>query len=373
MKTFLFAIFLFSISICMGQSKLTDPATDCEYVLPWTCDECTMKWSGDCLDGTPSGSGVLSVFHGENEIMTYEGEMENGNFNGEGSYRDGMNKMEGEFENGNLVSSANPHRSYRNATIDTTTFNKTDAWEAKPLVTKQIKNIYFTFPGEGYAFENRDTLVEQCMDALNKNLQIIEDPDYTEFTRIIFVTSKKEMLLVADIAVSGAANIYARTIHMVVSNDDEVEDKKLRKPPITHEMMHMVAMTAWGMPPMNCTWLNEGLATYAANDCSGYTVAEIYRFFLEKDMLIPTDSLTNNFYQTEEMIGYHQAAYITEYLISNYGIQKLEALWKNGFTSFENIYGLPFSQMVEELNKQILKSLPEAPAIDWATFSSGCE
>lgn len=35
--------------------------------------------------------------------MRYEGEMKNGKFDGEGSYRDGMNEIAGKFEDGNYL------------------------------------------------------------------------------------------------------------------------------------------------------------------------------------------------------------------------------------------------------------------------------
>lgn len=365
-------LFLLLTSISFGQSELSNAKNDCKYTLQWNCDECTFEWSGDCLNNLPEGEGALTVYHDTTEIMWYEGGMKNGVFNGEGSYRDGMSQMDGEFENGRFIDN-NPFYQQRINMIDTTSFNKTDQWETKSVVTKQIDNLYFTFPSTGYGYENRDMLVKKCTDAFRKNCALINDTSYTEFTRIMFVDSKTEMLLHSDLFIKGgAANIWTRSIHMVIS-DEGTKEQQLLKPPISHEIMHMVAMTAWGNPSQNVTWLNEGLATFSENSCSGYSVAEIYRYFLAKKMLIPIESLTRDFYQTEEMIGYHQSAYIVEYLISHYGIEKLEALWKNGFTNFENIYGLTFAQMETELNLDIMKTIPKTPKIDWEILKEGCK
>jgi hypothetical protein len=373
LKDLLVVSLFFLIKVCFAQSELTSPKTDCKYVLAWTCNECTFNWTGDCIDKLPSGNGILTVYLEEEEIMRYEGDMKNGKFEGSGSYRDGMNQFEGEFENGSFVDN-NPHALRRKAMIDTTAFNKTKDWELKPTITKQIDNLYFTFPADGYAFDNRDLLVKKCIDAIEENCQLINDTSYTEFTRIRFVKSKEEMLLHADLYVGGGmVNIWTRSIFMMATNESKNEEENLTNPPIKHEMMHMVSLTEWGMPPSNNTWLNEGLATYAANDCSGYSVAEIYRYFLEADLLISIDSLTNNFYQTAEMIGYHQAGYIVEYMITNYGIPKFEKLWKNGFSSFETIYGFPYSQLEKDLNKHIVELYPVPPAIDWEILRKGCK
>jgi hypothetical protein len=367
MKYFFFVIFFTAIQFCFGRSELSTPESDCKFVLPWTCDVCTFNWTGECVNNLPSGEGVLTVFHEEEVegIMTYEGEMENGKFNGSGIYHDGMNDWEGMFENGNFIQT-------RNAMIDTISFNETAGWEQKNLMTKQIDNLYFTFPSEGYAYDNREIYVEKCIDAIKANSKIINVPEFTEFTRIKFVDSKEDMLLYAGMLTGGGiANIWTRSVYFMISDEGVEETKELIKGPIKHEIMHMVAMTAWGMPPQNNYWLNEGLAAYAANNCSGYNVAEIYRYLLEENMLIPIDLLTSDFYKEEEMVAYHQSAYIVEYMISNYGIEKFEEFWKNGFSSFESIYGFSFSQMEAEINKSILETYPKPATIDWENFKNG--
>ena len=369
MKYFLFVVyFISSIQFCFGQSELSTRESDCKFILPWICNECSFNWTGKCVNNSPTGEGVLTVFHEEEEepIMTYEGEMKNGKFNGAGIYHDGMNDWEGMFENGNYIPT-------RNSMIDTTYFNKTTDWEQKSIVTKQIDNLYFTFPSEGYAYDNRKRYVEKCLEAIKANSEIINVPEFTEFTKIKFVDSKKDMLLYAGLFVSGGvANLWTRSVHVMISNEGS-ESEELVKAPIKHELMHMVSMTAWGASPQNNNWLNEGLATYAANNCSGYNVAEIYRYFLAENMLISIDSLTSDFYKEEEMVAYHQSAYIVEYMISNYGIEKLEKFWKSGFSSFESIYGFSFLQMETDINKNIVEKYPKPTDIDWEILKEGCK
>lgn len=84
------------------------------------------------------------------------------------------------------------------------------------------------------------------------------------------------------------------------------------------------------------------------------------------------DDLAINFYKQPEMIAYHQAAWIVQYLLSNYGIEKFRALWTQGFASFENIYGIHFSKATAEISKMAKQDYPSAPAIDWNIFKEGC-
>ena len=105
MKTLYTLIFLISIVSCFGQSILIDSKSGCKYVLPWTCDDCTLNWTGSCTDSLPNGKGYLTVFHETEKIMEYNGQMLNGYFDGAGKYEDGMNKLDGYFIQGKFIGS----------------------------------------------------------------------------------------------------------------------------------------------------------------------------------------------------------------------------------------------------------------------------
>jgi hypothetical protein len=95
MKYFLFVTYLISVQFCFGQSELSTPESDCKFILPWVCNECSFNWTGECVNNLPSGNGVLTVFNESEEIMKYEGQMKNGYFDGKGKYQDGMSKLDG--------------------------------------------------------------------------------------------------------------------------------------------------------------------------------------------------------------------------------------------------------------------------------------
>ena len=89
-------------------------------------------------------------------------------------------------------------------------------------------------------------------------------------------------------------------------------------------------------------------------------------------MLIPIDSLTAHFYMEPEMIAYHQSAYISQYLMENFGIQKFSLLWQSGFRDFEKIYGIRFQQIQLEIKNKLNQKYPESPNIEWSVFKTGC-
>ena len=127
MKAFLQVIFFLVIVPGYGQTVLNDPATGCKFVLSWACDACTMTWTGNCVDSAPNGHGVLTVQYESEEIMKYNGQMNNGNFHGFGRYKDGMSEMEGYFLNGHFFSKdSSIWHQYQNQKIDKVYLNNSD-------------------------------------------------------------------------------------------------------------------------------------------------------------------------------------------------------------------------------------------------------
>ena len=249
-----------------------------------------------------------------------------------------------------------------------------NGWEVKKHVTKQINNIEFIFLDHGYAYENRDSLVEECMVAIEENMNLIEVDTFDVPYKFVFYPSKADMQYDINVRASGHADYWIKEVGFVCTDNPEtIKEENIIPAPIKHETMHMIAMESWGFPAENSQWLNEGLATYAANNCNGLKVDEVYSYLLSEDMLISTDSLSQNFLETDEMIAYHQSAYVVQYLIENYGLEKFILIWRHGFVYFEQVYEVPFSEVEALINDEIRSKYPTPISIDWENFKKGCK
>ncbi|WP_281540963.1 peptidase MA family metallohydrolase [Maribacter aestuarii] len=243
--------------------------------------------------------------------------------------------------------------------------NQKDGWKTVSQIEKQIDNIIFTFPENGFANENRERLVSECFEAMKYDSELIKLEEFNDTIFIRILPSREAMIPLTGNTPSGSAYPHIKTLY-VVANDST-------RPPIKHELMHLIAMLEWNYPPASSTWMNEGLGTFAENNCSGWTVAQIYRYFLETDQLISIDLLKADFYKQPENFAYHQSAYIVEYLLANYGVDQFEQVWKGGFGKFEEVYGLPFEQLKTDLEKDLIEKMPEVPEIDRQTFYKNCK
>lgn len=247
---------------------------------------------------------------------------------------------------------------------DKTEPDNSDGWKTESQVTKAIDQISFNFPASGHAFNNKTAYVQECFDALKSNSELIKLDTFSDTIQIRFLASREDMFWLTGMKASGIASPHINTLYVVADGE--------KSPPIKHELMHLMAMLEWGYPHYTSTWINEGLAAFAEDNCNGLTVAEIYRYFMENDMLISIDALTADFYSESEMIAYHQSAYVVEYLLNQYSLDQFKQLWRDGFDRFEEIYGKDFVEMKAEMEKELMKKHNTAPNIDWEVFKQGC-
>ena len=85
------------------------------------------------------------------------------------------------------------------------------------------------------------------------------------------------------------------------------------------------------------------------------------------------DDLSKDFYKSPEMIGYHQAGFVAEYLITHFGIEKFRQLWNKGMSEFESIYGMQYEMMHQEMTDYLNIEYPETPSVDWDSLKEGCD
>lgn len=247
-----------------------------------------------------------------------------------------------------------------------------NGWENEHRVTKTVGNIIFTFPSSGWAYDRRDSLVQEFPEPMRHDLSLINMTEFTDTIRVVFVNTRKEMAKHTSLPFAGLAYVDIQTIFLLADTS--------RKPmnlPIKHEMMHMITLSKWGTPEEpELTWMKEGIAALAAGDvnCDGthYTLDQIYSFLSAKNKLIPLDSLAVKFYGRKEMVVYHQSASIVKYLLDKYGVEKFIKLWQGRFSDFEQVYGVPHKQVESKVEEEIKQKCPAPPHIDWDFFVKGC-
>lgn len=235
-------------------------------------------------------------------------------------------------------------------------------WNKISTETKTINNITYYFPSE-VEIPRRNLAIEECQKAIEENLKLIEEKEFNNIIDVEFLRSRKEMLKYGGMAAQGLALPESDVLFSLLKDKGS---------PIKHEMMHMITMYKWGIPPTSSTWMNEGLATYSDATCLKYPLEEIYKYFIQSNKLIAMDKLSQDFYKNPDMIAYTQSAFICKFLIDNYGISKFKELWKSGYEKLNEIYGFDSNTLEKTLKDYINKKYQKDINFDWEEFNKGC-
>lgn len=234
-------------------------------------------------------------------------------------------------------------------------------WSKIIRESKTVDNITYYFPS-GIDINKRNAAIKECQISIIENLELINETYFTNKMDVEFVESRKQMLKYAGMEARGLAFPNRNTFFTVLDDEES---------PIKHEMMHMITMYKWGIPPFSSTWMNEGFATYSSIVCTKYSLSEIYKYLLQSEKLIAMNTLVDNFYRNPEMVAYLQSAFICKYLVDNYGLDKFKLLWKNGFNELESIYGFNNGQLEIYLSDFVNKKYPTDIEFNWEEFNNG--
>jgi hypothetical protein len=233
-------------------------------------------------------------------------------------------------------------------------------WKVITKYSISVDNVTYIFPSS-MKKQSRDEYINSCNKAIKDNLSLIDETYFNDSILIEFLDNRQQMLIYSGVGGSGQAIPHRRAMFALTVD-----------PPIKHELMHMISVLKWGYPPESCKWMNEGLATYAAGSCNGFTVEQIYTYLSANNMLISIEKLSENFYKNPEMIAYHQSGFLVEHLLKNYGLDKFKELWKKGMDNFENIYSFSFSNLTKMIEADLNKKYKVLPNINWTEFKKGC-
>ena len=236
-------------------------------------------------------------------------------------------------------------------------------WKVESQLTKRINNVNFNFPENFSDLDRRESLIKETFVSIKEISESIRI-ELKDTIYVRFVLTREDMKPLTNYKPSGMVFPHIKTCYLVLNDKTPT--------PLKHELTHLIVMLGWGHPHQTSIWMNEGLSTYQVNNCNGYSVSELYRYFLEKKKLIDTNSLTSNFYGNSEMISYHQSGQIVRYLLENYSVKQFEELWKTGLNNFQNIYGKKFLSIINEMENELKSNYPDVIKLDFDLFMEGC-
>ena len=198
-------------------------------------------------------------------------------------------------------------------------------------------------------YEGNNSFVQELMAACQQGLEklAIDTGAHLEKPAKIYIYASTKELQEAMIFPREWTGGVAYTEFGIIAIGIPPEQLEWGKRTVAHELAHLVIHQLTFSPYANLpTWLDEGLAMHAEGEADPYMQAWL-RKAIEEDKLISVRSLSSPFSAKPEeaYISYAQSQSLVEYLIQNYGqdkIFKLLKLFKQGCTYDEaliEVYG----------------------------------
>jgi hypothetical protein len=214
-----------------------------------------------------------------------------------------------------------------------------------------------------------DTLLVQNEESLASHLELLKAPEYNRVIDLFYFDTRHQIEEIVTKPFRALADAESMTVLAVRNDEDIARD--------AHEIMHVVSFDLWGEWDRRneLAWLSEGLATYADKPCSGYEMSVLAAHILKntKDS-VPLGSLATKFREYPEMIGYIQMASFVEFVIDEYGIDRLRALWDDGYAGVEKVLENDLASVEQDWHEFVLRKYPDPQVPDWPDLKeNGCK
>jgi hypothetical protein len=233
--------------------------------------------------------------------------------------------------------------------------------------TRETDHFRIHFQADSYAANHIDQFVRDAEQARENGLRLLGEQRFVPRIDVFHLKSRDQMKRITNYPVRGWADPPSRTILLVRSSASNQGER--------HEIAHVLSHTFWGpsLDWLRTGWMSEALATYAGGACSGYGIDEISAYLDQAGELIPLDSLARNFRSFNDLVAYLQAGSFFGYMLQEYGLSRLRALWEQGFERFEGIMGKRPATVDLEWRTH-LKTIYPYPRVEWdALKKEGCQ
>lgn len=244
--------------------------------------------------------------------------------------------------------------------------------ELKSKIWK-VEGKHKYFVDSAMHISQRNEIIKLTKEYIADNLKLINETSYDDSLYVVIARDRDEMKKYfgrryAGVTIMKNSSVPVNVIYSIYGKGDS---------PLKHELMHLVSLSKWGetIDNIRLSWLTEGLAILADPDldnCEARTFEEKYVCFSQTDRLLGAKELCyppSEYEMPKIKIAYAQSAYIVEYLIQNYGLDKIKQQWQSKMESFEEIFGLSFDELILTINNELNQKYPDPIDLDWEKFN----
>lgn len=143
-------------------------------------------------------------------------------------------------------------------------------------------------------------------------------------------------------------------------------------PPLRHELMHLLARTAWGQPWRR--WVDEGIATSAPGSCDGYDLHELVNDLQRRREAVPIATMEEDYGTVSDLVTYVEGGSFAQFVAERFGKDALHDLWSRGLAGLTGRTGMDAAALESAWQARIAEPRYQRRRVDWnAIRQHGCE
>jgi len=236
-----------------------------------------------------------------------------------------------------------------------------------PFISVNFQNFRIFFRGDSYAAKHLERVKNELSVSLSRSLAVLGISAHSTGTNVVVVEDKMEMKNLTGFSVGGGLALSDLDLLFLVWNGS-------RRMQAKHEFFHVISNQVWGKT--HSRLLNEGGAVYADNECVyNNPIYTVNAMLLREKRFLNIQELIDDFdhvAQKQEVAAYLQSAAIFKYLFERFGREKMKVLWKKGFDSFQQIYGISVKELQGMLEQKLKQTAVPKDANIEKILSTGC-
>jgi hypothetical protein len=228
-------------------------------------------------------------------------------------------------------------------------------------VTLETLNTRIHVPVGSYAHANQEVVRQKAEKSRADVLWTLAEPGYSGTLDLFYVDAREDMGALTGTPVTGYSYFDDRAVVLVFNEEWRAFER--------HEFTHVVTLGTWADPSGMA--VVEGLATYVDGECGGYANGRVARTVLDREGVIPLESLATDFRGQNDLAAYLQAAAVIEFMVSREGEEVIRLLWREGLQSAPTLLRIPADDFEAEFLEWLLSSFDPLPEPAWEAIRSG--
>ena len=122
---------------------------------------------------------------------------------------------------------------------------------------------------------------------------------------------------------------------------------------INHDLKKVLPVTEFNLIRESHFKTKDSIGDYLA---SGIRNCHLFYVNGGDTVNVTSSNFRNSKYQFDSKEAGNDSLYVTQHLLNAYSFEKFQKLWKNGFSRFNEIYGITFGKVTREREELVLYS-----------------